>query len=315
MQDEQAKSWFALNVSIGTRVWLAAGSTGLLLAGTVLSVSSWQKWAWWVDLAPAVATLLMAIGVVCFTVGGIRLMQRAPKGGSAYAPFIFGLGILMNGVGGTGVVGVAGLIHSQQLTRGDEVAIAVAEPATGDATKDVEATSIRVGEQRRARFVLLAGAMAFIGSIFYIALSLYRKEHEAKEPFDVGKLVSGAALRSGEAMLFVLCFVLLTQVHTSSELDGWLPVAGLLLGMFVKSGERMVFNLAERIFDFAQAIIPGARRKEPASARTREDDVLPLDEAASAGERAAGDRRTNGSKPPPPMPAIEGEPRTHAGPT
>ena len=299
------KSWFALNVPMGTRVWLGAGTTALLGAGAVLSVASWQKSSAWVDLAPADAVAVLALGLLFLTVGGFRLMQRAPKGGSAYAPFILGLGILMNGVGGMGVVGVAGLIHSQQLAREDDEVEIVAPPEGGIATdpeKQARETAVRTGEQRRARFVLLAGAMGFIGSIFYIALALYRKQHDKQEAFDVGKLVSGAALRSGESMLFVLCFVLLTQVQSSSQLDGWLPVTGLMLGMFVKSGERLVFNLAERIFDFAQTIIPGGREKREPNAVIEADDAL--DAGMPEPEERREEPRANGSKPPPPMPSI-----------
>ncbi len=298
MKNEAGKSWFALNVSMGTRVWLGAGATALVGAGAVLSVASWQKWSWWVDLAPAAAVVSMALGLLCLTVGGFRLMQRAPKGGSAYAPFIFGLGVLMNGVGGMGVVGVAGLIHSQQLPRDESEITLVAGDTAADVDKEATETAIRIGEQRRARFVLLAGAMAFIGSIFYIALALYRKQHDKKEAFDVGKLVSGGALRSGESMLFVLCFVLLTQVQSSTQLDGWLPVTGLMLGMFVKSGERLVFNLAERIFELAQTIIPGRPKSEPSALEP--DDTFD----AGAPEAEPKEDRTNGSKPPPAMPAV-----------
>src|SRR5690606_11488770 len=111
--------------------------------------------------------------------------------------------------------------------------------------------------------------------------------------------VSGAALRSGEAMLFVLCFVLLTQVESSGELDGWLPVTGLLLGMFVKSGERFVFNLAQRVFEYAQTLVPGGRSDGKAKGKVGDADAPELE------ERSSRTPRTNGSKPPPALPEFE----------
>src|SRR5690606_3164566 len=179
----------------------------------------------------------------------------------------------MNGVGGTGVVGVAGLIHSQQLPRTEELAAQTSTTAEADEAEEARLKAVALAEQRRARFVLLAGVMAFIGSLFYIALALHRKSKDTDEAFDAGALVSGAALRSGEAMLFVLCFVLLTQVESSGELDGWLPVTGLLLGMFVKSGERFVFNLAQRVFEYAQTLVPGGRSDGKAKGKVGDADA------------------------------------------
>lgn len=313
-EGSQRQTWFAAHFTVWARICFGLGGLGVLVAGVLLSATSWMTQnPWWTERAPVFAVAAMAGCFFFVTLGGFNLMQQAPRQNrSEYAPFIFGLGILMAGVGGTGVVGVAGLIHSRNLDR----------PAVSETTNDEEAaidtaklreneTALRESEERRARFVLLAGAMAFIGSLFYIALALWRKQHHGAhcEPFDVGKLVSGAALRSGEAMLFTLVFVLLTQVGGSTDFDGWLPVMGLMLGMFVKSGERLVFNLATRIFDLAESIVPSSNGKKGENAideldehdhvheetDERRDERVTTASGANGAEETPAPEGTNGS--------------------
>ncbi len=293
----------------------AVGALGVMGAGVLLSVTSWMAHDTdWAKYGPISAVVAMVIGLVFVTSGGYSVMQRSPKhAGSAYTPFIFGLGVLMCGVGGTGIVGVAGLIHARQLER-PMASEQVVRELDSDEVKERENDAVmRESEEKRARFVLLAGAMAFVGSLFYIALALWRKQHSEKhrEEFDVGKLISGAALRCGEAELFVLVFVLLTQVGASIEFDGWLPVMGLMLGMFVKSGERLVFNLATRIFDLAESVVPSvkatpeedAEEKPESAAPHLHVDPLPDEEAAASTEEEeteTHDEGTNGSTEPRP---------------
>ncbi len=319
--DERAEgqTWFAAHITVWARICFGLGGLGVVAAGGLLSATSWMtRNPWWTERAPVFAVAAMATGLLFVTLGGFSVMQHAPRQNrSEYAPFIFGLGILMAAVGGTGVVGVAGLIHAQQLPRSESERASPGEDesADGEAVKAAEnAETLRAREERRARFVLLAGAMAFVGSLFYIALALWRKQHHDahREAFDVGKLVSGAALRCGEAMLFTLVFVLLTQVGGTFDFDGWLPVMGLMLGMFVKSGERLVFNLATRVFDLAESVVPSVRRSGAATEPEADelDGPDPTRERRDARSEEPGDAvpaGTNGTGAPAPSPPAEEE--------
>lgn len=78
----------------------------------------------------------------------------------------------------------------------------------------------------------------------------------AEEPFDVHKFWSGAFFRVGEAVLFTFTFFWLLWSSRSTEYAIWLPVLALFVGMFVKTGETIVFSLGQRILSAAEALLP-----------------------------------------------------------
>lgn len=94
-----------------------------------------------------------------------------------------------------------------------------------------------------------------------------------EEPFDAHSFWSGAFFRIGEAVLFTFAFFWLIWTSAGSEFLVWLPVLALFVGMFVKTGETIVFRLGLRILSAAEALLPagpGAVRFE--SAAVRHDD-------------------------------------------
>jgi hypothetical protein len=289
------------HLSTGVQVLFGLGAALMIVAGGCLATLSWAPG--WIEnemeILAGSAVAGMALGMLAMAVGGMRAMARARGRVEPFAPYIFGLGVMLNGFGGVGIVGAAGLIHHGQLyEKAAELAASGAEDAQAQVAS-LRSAAVMANE-RRASSVLLAGGMAFIGSFLYTALALWRKQRgkSDEEAFDVGQLLAGGALRSGEALLFTLVFVLLTQVEPDGEFDAWLPVAGLMVGMFVKSGERVVFNLAQRIFAVAQAIVPApggaptaaappgeGAEAPPKSARTARDEEPP----AADDERAAAE--------------------------
>jgi hypothetical protein len=78
----------------------------------------------------------------------------------------------------------------------------------------------------------------------------------AEEPFDVHKFWSGAFFRVGEAVLFTFTFFWLLWSSQSTEYAIWLPVLALFVGMFVKTGETIIFRLGMRILSAAEALLP-----------------------------------------------------------
>ena len=168
----------------------------------------------------------------------MRRLEDEGKSGSLFAPYVYGFGVLMLVVGAGGIVGIAGLVNAGELA------------PLGEAQG--VGTSIE-----RARLVVLSGALGFIGAVFYVAYSLWRKlrADRSGDAFDWGRLHAGVALRTGEAVLFVLVLVLLAFAQDAS-LEAWLPITSLMLGMFVKSGERIVFGIAQRVLAAAEGFVP-----------------------------------------------------------
>ena len=74
------------------------------------------------------------------------------------------------------------------------------------------------------------------------------------ERFDTHAFWSGAFFRAGEAVLFTFSFFWL--FWTSSWSVIWLPVLALFVGMFVKTGETVVFQLGERLLLATEALLP-----------------------------------------------------------
>jgi hypothetical protein len=110
--------------------------------------------------------------------------------------------------------------------------------------------------------IILALNMAILGALFFIANSLH-KLRICHRRFDSNVFWGGLWYRIGEAVLFTLVFLLVIHwrykgdlLQTSVEYDLILPLLALMLGMFIKTGERIVFGSAERVFAAASAIIP-----------------------------------------------------------
>lgn len=78
------------------------------------------------------------------------------------------------------------------------------------------------------------------------------------EPFDVHAFWSGAFFRVGEAVLFTFAFFWLIWTSNQPETVIWLPVLALFVGMFVKTGEAVIFNLGMRVLYAVQAFLPAS---------------------------------------------------------
>jgi hypothetical protein len=86
-----------------------------------------------------------------------------------------------------------------------------------------------------------------------------------EEPFDVHKFWSGTFFRIGEAVLFTFTFFWLLWSSQRTEYAVWLPVLALFVGMFVKTGETIIFRLGMRILSAAEAFLPAASVERAAS--------------------------------------------------
>ncbi|MEE8583399.1 MAG: fibronectin type III domain-containing protein [Acidobacteriota bacterium] len=130
-------------------------------------------------------------------------------------------------------------------------------------------TSDRV-EMARGLVLIISCGLGVLGSVFFTANTLHRKRGQVE--FDVEKFWSGFWFRLGESVLFALVLflaIIAFQENPDKYLAYLIPTA-LLIGMFVKTGERLIFGLAERIFAMMRGILPvseGAATSRPGRPR------------------------------------------------
>lgn len=106
-----------------------------------------------------------------------------------------------------------------------------------------------------AILLMISLGMSILGALFFVANSLREKRDEF-EQFDHSGFWSGLWYRLGEAVLFTVVFFLVLRRFYPASGALWLPVLALFLGMFVKSGERLVFGLAKRVFAAVSTLLP-----------------------------------------------------------
>lgn len=92
-----------------------------------------------------------------------------------------------------------------------------------------------------------------------------KAERDPRERFDSHAFWSGALFRAGEAVLFTFSFFWLFWTSNWSVI--WLPVLGLFVGMFVKTGETVVFQLGERLLLATEAVLPSIKPAKDAGAQ------------------------------------------------
>ena len=101
----------------------------------------------------------------------------------------------------------------------------------------------------------IAVGMSVLGALFFVANALRTKRADFEE-FSTPMFWSGLWYRLGEAVLFTIVFFLVLRRFSGPSGMYWLPVVALLLGMFVTSGERLVFGLAKRVFAAMETLVP-----------------------------------------------------------
>lgn len=91
------------------------------------------------------------------------------------------------------------------------------------------------------------------------------EKHAHAEPFDAHAFWSGGFFRVGEAVLFTFAFFWLIWTSNRRNDVIWLPVLGLFVGMFVKTGEAIIFRLGMRVLSAVEALLPSALPAPPAA--------------------------------------------------
>jgi hypothetical protein len=127
-------------------------------------------------------------------------------------------------------------------------------------------------------------------------LTSAESSHESTaEDFDSHAFWSGAFFRIGEAVLFTLVFFWLIWSSEGTQYVIWLPVLALFVGMFVKTGETIIFNLGMRILYATNAFLPTALpdRPEPDNGNERRIQKAPRSDPAKS-RNGAGQPRIAG---------------------
>lgn len=128
-----------------------------------------------------------------------------------------------------------------------------------------------------AMFLIVSCSAAMLGTLFYTATSLrsIRDAHDDPardtEGFSEHKFWGGLWYRLGESNIFALVLFLLfwmiigTDVSTLAD-DGFLawipleyaslPILALFLGMFVTTGERLLFGISKAITHWIERVLP-----------------------------------------------------------
>ena len=181
---------------------------------------------------------------------------------------------------------VAGLVYTQKLEH------------SGEAFNQAMVAS---ADKRLAMLVVLSAVTSIFGALFFVANSL-RKKRDAKVPFSTEKFWGGLTFRLGEAVLFSLVVFWLiwrgatSTTGASTQPAGgpatvglnyaWLPLVSLLLGMFVTSGETLIFAIAQGLFRAVAAFFGVEPTTEP---------VEPATEPSEGGKAGGSENGTTAS--------------------
>ncbi|RNC81003.1 MAG: hypothetical protein ED559_04150 [Phycisphaera sp.] len=121
-----------------------------------------------------------------------------------------------------------------------------------------------LAESRFTAVLFLTSSMvAILGALFYLANSLWKKMNaQSREQFDPNLFWAGLWFRMGEAVVFnLVLFLFIITINVDAQEDArsllvWLPLMSLLVGMFLKAGEQMIFGIAQRVFAAFSALVP-----------------------------------------------------------
>lgn len=195
---------------------------------------------------------------------------------SRFARSRIGLGYSLLLMGLLNMTAFAGLAQSELLPQvfPKKGAFAAGNPI--DSNKDQKQPSIKISWiKAKAIQLVISTGMACFGALFFLYNELYKLEKKAREgeegnnyiKYDIRAFWAGTWFRLGEAVLFTVLFFLAFYTHmlpVTENLGPYsLPFIALFLGMFVKSAEKMVQGMSERVLGMIDALVTGPPPKKP----------------------------------------------------
>jgi hypothetical protein len=148
--------------------------------------------------------------------------------------------------------------------------------------------------------LVISLAMSILGALFFVVNSLRRKR-QRDDVYDSSKFWSGLWFRLGEAVIFTVVFFLAFRQQITGG-DQFLPLIALLLGMFVTTGETLVFGLAQRVLRAAAALVASEDAPDRRADGERRKDAAPQGPDATAPKTDEAQAQA----PPPPEPERSG---------
>lgn len=239
----------------------AAGLAASLLLPGLLSLTCAASW-WPIVFAyelpvnwPQSLWAVIGISLIFVSVNiGLRWLahtEQSPTNDGHYGRYLVGVGYALSSVVLVDIVLFAGLARRDIL----QVIVPVGIPASKEVPRPQSdiADGLALAGQ-----LLVALLLAVSGVLFYVANSL-RKKRDAGETFNYSRFWAGLWFRLGEVSLFTLMLFVISRWQNWQFPGFFLPGLALLIGMFVKSGEQLVFGLAERIFAATASLLPDTR--------------------------------------------------------
>ena len=232
-------------------------------AGVLVLPAAWRRTA---EHGLLSQTSLAIVGAALILAGGIWLLkfaQNRPDGDSTHDYYIHTTitGLALTAASMIALSGIAGMVFhgTIQLEYLAKSLDAVVRDRDGWA---------------EAVHVMSAGGLSLVGVTFFIAHAV--RQSVKTEDFHRGKFWTGMLFRIGEAVIFTLVFVLIGSFQVAQQQEPLihykvLPVLGLFMGMFVKTGETVIFGLAAAVFEMAQRALPTRRVNDQKSGRAGDE--------------------------------------------
>lgn len=213
-----------------------------------------------------------------------------------------GMGLFLLLFGLTLSISITGLIYNHYAFSHQPPAAVVLQPGAGDSgdgdgagsRRGVEASgqgtaevSKRQPPRSRWIYFLTTVALAMLGAVFHCCSSLRAVMRHKPYEFDAGILWSGLFFRVGQAVIFSMVIFLALWSH-QDRVSNWIalmPLLGLLIGMFVDSGEILVRQFAQRFFLGVKTMLGIADRVANEGGQTVRG--LAVDAEAAASETVA----------------------------
>ncbi|NOZ94351.1 MAG: hypothetical protein GXP47_06385 [Acidobacteria bacterium] len=285
---EPGREW-----NVRNRRWFAAGMA-LVGTGTV-GAAMVGSWLWpWGDSAKPTPVLWGCMGVallaiVAGAVTMLHLSRSRTDGAEAsdrdeilYSRYLTGLGFALLTVALSTAISASGLVHNGWIeTSGEAFRQASASNGAGERQRRTTGRENELPPRDKVGLILLLSTeMSLLGALFFVTNRLRTKRDELHGPraeaFDGLRFWGGTFFRMGEAVLFTFVFFWLfwKYMGQANGVDySFLPILALLLGMFVKTGERMIFGLGERLLAAAGQLFPVTRSESLGRGETEANAV------------------------------------------
>ncbi|MEM1186009.1 MAG: hypothetical protein AAGI53_13540 [Planctomycetota bacterium] len=269
--------WFVIAGVVGVTMILAAACLVWIPEGFARTPFVPSDVAWW-----GLAIGLLSLGLFGYLASPyVKLIRRINREAAEpersrvlYGKYLSGLGfaLLLDAIVCASLIASlassVGFTPARQSSSemrtnidGDSFDATAVESLVNDASPGTARVMAIFGrDQEEIAFVVvllfLSTLVSLLGALFFFANSLWRRLGDPdREPFDGNLFWAGLWFRLAEAVIFNLVLFFALRFYAPDQYFT-LPLVALLIGMFLKSGEKLVTGIAERVFAAFDALIP-----------------------------------------------------------